>query len=296
MNFVLYDRRELTDDGIVEVVGDRARHLLEVVKVAPGDTVRTLELGIGRGLGEVVSVAPGLVRVRPQVAECDLHPPRLDLIVALPRPQSVKKILEVSATVGVTTITFIAGERVEQSYFSSSVLTEESVRHHLRLGMEQGGNPFAPELHILPWFRPAALLGRQIEHSPAGRPSRTREAFERLRASWGIGFLLHPPTIGADDTEGFADVLAVFERGPNSHVGAVIGPEGGWTPPEVAAWSAVGCEKFSLGSSVVRVETAVTMLVAQISTLRRVAVHNDANSDGVRRSCEVASAVVGGRA
>lgn len=284
MNFVLYDTRELDSAGMFAVTGERARHLIELLQVRPGTELKTIAAGIGRGMGRVEQVADGTVLIRPLTADAhgsvaetsqpflwkaDARPAPLHLVVATPRPQSVKKILEFAGAVGITSITFVAAEKVEQSFFSSSALRAQEIQKQLQLGMEQGGNPFAPEVRIVPWFKPSALRHEVVQ---SGAPVKSADLFASIGDAEPLRLLLHPGegTNGAvaGMPVGMTELCEALRQNSERSVVAVIGPEGGWDEREVAAWSDAGCMPFSFGPAVLRVEHAVHMLTGQILALR----------------------------
>jgi 16S rRNA (uracil1498-N3)-methyltransferase len=53
-----------------------------------------------------------------------------------------------------------------------------------------------------------------------------------------------------------------------SDVTLAIGPEGGWTPPEEEAFAKAGWESASLGTTVLRAETAAIAAAAIVSAMR----------------------------
>ena len=81
----------------------------------------------------------------------------------------------------------------------------------------------------------------------------------RVRASWrgachrGNLWIAHPTT----------DVPAAFIGQQTNTLTLFIGPEGGFTPQELEEVMAAGARPFSLGSAILRIETAaVAALVA----------------------------------
>ena len=103
-------------------------------------------------------------------------PPRpgVDLVLAVPRPKALRRILAAAASLGVDRLVLLAAARVEKSYLASPVLRPERLRKHLLDGLEQAQDTVLPEVHLEPRFRPFiedrmdALLG------PASAGSCTR--------------------------------------------------------------------------------------------------------------------------
>lgn len=266
MNLLLYHSSEKDSEGQLLVIGERALHIREVLKLKVGDRLRVGEIGIGLGTAEVVEILEGGVRLRP--GELVLEVPRVqrDIILAMPRPQSLKKILQSIATMEVGRICIISSERVERSYFSSPLLREENLFEQLRLGLEQGMSTLVPQIEIFPSIKPRnneKFAGWLEEHFPKSDfqrsighvlDSNTPSSFAPLsqkgrgqkqeRKNLGMGTLFGQDNIG---------MPCVF----------AIGPEGGWSAGEVGVFLSAGFHPFSLGPRILRVETALVATLAQ---------------------------------
>src|SRR6188768_2483887 len=64
MNIVLLDPGEANADGEVTLLGDRARHLLSVLKVKPGGQVRSGVLDGPQGLATIIAITRDSVSMR----------------------------------------------------------------------------------------------------------------------------------------------------------------------------------------------------------------------------------------
>src|SRR5690606_22907434 len=150
----------------------------------------------------------------------------LRLILALPRPKRLKRILQNCATLGVKEIILINSYRVEKSYWQTPILDAESIREHLTLGLEQGGDTMMPELRQVKRFRPFVEdeLPSLIQGSRA--------------------LVAHP----------YAELAC--PRQVDGAVTLAIGPEGGFIPYEVDLLSRCGFEAVHLGERILRVDTA----------------------------------------
>ncbi len=158
LNFLLFSSSELDSDGNLVVRGKRADHLQTVLGVGKGSTIRVTELGVGNGTAEIIHVDSHNVVLRPAPIQRDVqsieNSPNIDLVLAMPRPQTFKKVLELAATLAVRTVYFVNAARVEQSYFRSKVLEIDAINELIRLGLEQGGGIRAPEVVVLPKLKP----------------------------------------------------------------------------------------------------------------------------------------------
>lgn len=264
MNVLLFDPTELHDGRTLRVDGSKAEHLCRVLKVEPGSRLRVGELNGRLGWAEVSEISAEATSSSPRSVLLRLgelnepEPPRqpVTIIAALPRPQSFKKVLQTAATLGVAKLLFINSDRVEQSYFSSPVLTASEVREQLLLGLEQARATRLPEVRILRSFAPGR---RRVEPPDA-------EAFDAACEDADLLLVADP---GAASS-----LAAAWSDGggtPVSNILLAVGPEGGWRERELAAFGERGFSSFALGARIMRVETASAFILAQLSLLRELA-------------------------
>lgn len=245
MNLLLVEAGEIDDDGRVRLADRRAEHLGKILKVEPGQRLRVGLLGGGIGEGEVVAASRREVSLVVDLPGAPTPPSELDLIVALPRPQALHRVLQTAAAMGVGRLDLVNAWRVEKSYFSTPSLHPEKVRRHLWLGAEQGMWPRLPEVGIHKLLVP--FVGGLEARRPKGR---------RLIAHPGAGV----------DLEGLVDGSPPADRGRTV---VAIGPEGGWIEREVQTFGEAGFAAVALGPWILRVENAVTAVLAQLELLRR---------------------------
>ena len=107
------------------------------------------------------------------------HPAALAL--ALPRPPSLRKVLQQATALGVKRFLLFASARVEKSYWQSSGLRPEALREQLLLGLEQAGDCALPEIGFARRFRdfaerelPALARGAPILVAHPGAPPLAR--------------------------------------------------------------------------------------------------------------------------
>ncbi|MCL1981213.1 MAG: 16S rRNA (uracil(1498)-N(3))-methyltransferase [Proteobacteria bacterium] len=239
MNLLLLDPAELDQDMVI-IGGRRAEHLLRVLKVEAGDTVRVGVIGGMVGHGRVAAIEGETVRLAIELShepECGLH---LELILALPRPIMLQRILKQATVLGVRRFHLIRSQRVEKSFFHSPVLAPEKIRALLLEGMEQAMDTWLPEVHIHPQFKPF------VE--------------DILPTLAGQGLIAHPSADGV-----MADLPLSDERGQRLLL--AVGPEGGWSDYELGQFLARGFYGFTMGSRILHVDTAVVSLLAQLRLL-----------------------------
>lgn len=261
MNLLLLDADEIDDRGRAMLTDRRAEHLRRVLKVVPGQVLRG---GIVDGPFVAVEVAAvssqGAVAIQlleppttSQPAAGDpTHLPTLDieLIVAMPRPQALNRVIQFAAAMAVRRIDLIAAWRVEKSFFQSPSAQPDSLSRHVRLGAEQGMQTRLPPVALHRRFLPFLELAS------------SRDCDLRL--------LGHP---GGE---------AIARATPRSSVPRrcqiAIGPEGGFIDKEVASLERAGFRPVDLGPWILRVEAAVVAMVAELTLLTRMTSLRDAGA------------------
>lgn len=241
MNLILVDSGDVAPDGTARLGGRRAAHILDVLRASPGDRLHLGLLGGRLGWGEVVSTAGREVVLRLSLVRDP--PPRspVDLLLALPRPKILRKVLQAAAAMGIGRLELVGSYRVEKSYFSSPVVSPAGLEAELRLGLEQARDTILPEVRLHRWFKP--FVDDELDSS-------SPEA---------VRLLAHPGAAGllGGDAPGGRALLA-------------IGPEGGWTPHEERELSRRDFAPFTLGPRALRVDAAVPFAVGQVELwLRR---------------------------
>jgi len=125
-----------------------------VLRVSEGDVLRVGVLGGRVGTAEVLRADASEIVLRPSF---DAQPPRragVDLLLAVPRPKALRKVLPAAASLGVDRIVLVNAARVEKSYFDSRVLDPQAIRELLILGLEQARDTRLPEVVMRERFRP----------------------------------------------------------------------------------------------------------------------------------------------
>jgi RsmE family RNA methyltransferase len=220
---VLYDA-DFREDGTVCLSGRRLLHAREVLRTTQGDRLRVGRLGGLVGTAEVLCLDDAELVLRPTLTDPPPKRAGIDLLLAIPRPKALRKILPAAASMGIDRIVLVNAARVEKSYFESKVL--EGMEELLVLGLEQARDTRLPEVLVRERFRPF------VE--------------DELDGLWPDAFRLvaHPGAELANPRRSGRTVLA-------------IGPEGGWVPFELELLQAHGFTGFSLGPRILKVEVAV---------------------------------------
>ncbi|MEH6628369.1 MAG: 16S rRNA (uracil(1498)-N(3))-methyltransferase [Motiliproteus sp.] len=234
MNIVLLEDKDFLSPNQIQLSGRRFQHISQVHRIEPGETLRTGKINGLMGTGTVSFIDQNSVVID---VVLDTPPPPqlpLTLLMGLPRPKMLKRIFQTCATMGVRELILINSYRVEKSYWQTPFLQTDKIREHLILGLEQGVDTQLPKVSLQKRFKPFVedLL-------PALCDNKRTLVAHPYQAS---------PCPPAELRE---TVLA-------------IGPEGGFIPYEIDKLSETGFTAIELGSRILRVETALPVLLAKL--------------------------------
>lgn len=232
MNLILLASDQALSDSVYQLNTRQQEHIAKVLKKAHGDTLR---VGLVNGLiGDAVL---DLKHWQVTLGQLATQPPKalpMELVLALPRPNMLKRTLMNITAMGVKTVHLLHSAKVEKSYWQSPVLTETSIHEYLMEGLEQARDTVLPTVHQYTRFRPFVedVLPTILE----GR----------------LGLVAHPYQ---------AESCPVDLQQPCV---LAIGPEGGWNEFEMDKWSDAGMQSVHLGERILKVETAVPVLLSRL--------------------------------
>ncbi len=235
VNLVLFEAAELAEP--LPRTDARAKHILDVLRRREGDSV---DVGLVNGpCGKATLAGLGTDALTftfnwgPPTAPL----PATVLLIGLPRPQTARDILRDATTLGATALHFIATERADPNYASSTLWTSGEWRRHCLAGAAQG---FDTRIPTVTWTHTLASALASLE--PA-----TRIALDNYEAS--------TPLIKSN-------LLGYTGSEVPSHQALAFGPERGFGPADRTALRAAGFTLAHLGPRVLRVETAVVAALA----------------------------------
>ncbi len=236
MNWLLLEEHQMLDGHSARVDGRQFQHARSTLGSALGSQLRVGLVNGQLGLATITAIGTHAMELAivwqsspPPAAPCTL-------VLALPRPKMLKRILQTSATMGVKSIYLINAWKVEKSFWQSPWLNDEKINENLLLGLEQAGDTVLPTVHQRKLFKPFVEdeLPGIIGTAPA--------------------FLAHP------------DANQPCPVAYNQPCSLAIGPEGGFTPYEVGKLQNAGFNSVSLGPRILRVETAVPAILGRLYT------------------------------
>ena len=234
MNLLLLEEADFIAADRVVLRDRRLTHMQEVHRSEVGDNLRVGRINGLMGSAELLRLEAGEAELR---VSLDQQPPAklpLTLVLALPRPKMLRRVFQTVATMGVSKVILVNSYRVEKSFWQTPFLEPEAIRENLILGLEQARDTVLPEIIIEKRFKPF------VE--------------DRLPAitEGTLGLVGHPGN------------YPPCPRALSEPVTLAIGPEGGWIPYEIDLLGKSGLQPVQLGERILRVETAVTALLARL--------------------------------
>ena len=234
MNLILLFEEDFIGEQRVRLCERRREHVQNVHRAKLGDQLTVGLLNGAMGSGEVVLNEGDTLEL-----QVNLHRPPpaalpLTLLLALPRPKMLKRVLQTVTAMGVKKLVLLNSYRVEKSYWQTPILQPENLRQQLILGLEQAKDTLLPEVIIRKRFKPFVEdeLPTMVGDSRA--------------------LVAHPHT----DTP--------CPRQLDSATTLAIGPEGGFIEYEIEKLREAGFEAVHLGPRILRVENAVPTILGRL--------------------------------
>ena len=234
MNLLVLEDSDFIDPQHVRLTGRRLTHMQDIQHVNSGDSLRVGRINGLMGQGQVLELDRDHALLAVELNETPPAKLPLTLLLAMPRPKMFRRILQHCATLGVPEIILLNSVRVEKSFWQTPFLQPEVIRENLLLGLEQARDTVLPTVRIEKRFKPfvedqlPAIINDQL------------------------ALVAHPGDYPA------------CPRGIDQPLTLAIGPEGGWIPYEVDKLIEAGMQPVQLGERILRVETAVTALLARL--------------------------------
>jgi RsmE family RNA methyltransferase len=236
VNLILLETGQLRGARAL-LTGVQARHSRDVLRVAPGDTVRIGLVDGPKGIGRILASNDQAVELE-CTFEADPPPaPDLDLLLALPRPKVMRRLWAQLAALGVGRIVLTNAARVERNYFDTHVLDPVFYRGLLVEGLQQAQDTRVPRVSVHRRFK--VLIEDELD---ALCPTRAR-------------FVAHPAAQAAPIASAWrSDDRALL----------AIGPEGGWDDYELRLLESRGFQAVALGARTLRTDTACIALLTAL--------------------------------
>lgn len=256
----------------------RTVHAAKILKLAHGDTVRAGIVGCEGTAGQYTDDAiiewipeapvkkaevlkngnpPGSLRIHLHnltLTESTEQQIPVSLILALPRPLQIGRILPMISQLGVEKLILTSAQKVPKDYFGSHYFRNPQVlREKLIEGLCQSGDVLLPQVHVVRNLRD--FLGNNLDELfPKDEYARV-VAHPQRRDS-----MEEPLRMGQVD----------FPSGSlSAKMVIAVGPEGGWTEPEELDLfiQKYGFQQVTLGTRTLRTDCAVVGLLTLANEL-----------------------------
>ena len=226
-------------------------HVHKVLGAQVGDILKIGQLGGKLGTAVIKEMSTDGVLLhevqlnRPPPAKLDVT-----VILALPRPKVLRRLIMDMTALGVRDIVLINSYRTQKSYWQSPLLAR--LDEFVLEGLQQGVDTVAPRIHLQKRFKPFVEdeLTSLITHKAiVAHPYSEQSLIQYLQQL--VGF----QNEGAVSAIGLSDAIL-----PSV---VCIGAEGGWIDYEIELLAAQGCQAVNIGSRVLRTEAAVNVILGQ---------------------------------
>ncbi|ALE39345.1 MULTISPECIES: 16S rRNA (uracil(1498)-N(3))-methyltransferase [Leptospira] len=227
----------------------KINHICNILNKREGDRLKAglIDTDLGQfflekiNKNQIVGIYKPILVPRPRF-------PEVHILMAINRPPTIRKILQLAGTWGVTSIHFFISKNSRKDYLTSPIWNQNEIESELLEGMEQGKNIFLPKVCF--------DFQNQIENI----------LIKKLKElDFTFRFIL--------DRKGFTFTQVFKEKKIDSNFGmysktprvlAVIGPESGFIPNEIYFWKRFGFKKLNLSDRILRTETAFAFLLARL--------------------------------
>ena len=258
MNLILFERDEIGHP--LARRDKRAHHIIEVLRCKVGDYLRVGIINGAQGLAEITAIEQQSLTIRiegtlatQQVAGNETASQELlaiDMLIGLPRPPVVRRLLRDLTTIGVARIILYGAKRSEKSYYNSHHIQPPAIRAALLEGASQGGVTVLPQVYIY----------HHIEEFLTAKAV-------KLEISDKILLLTtHEASIVGSTPVNFISYLMAHHVQQRRRLLIAVGPERGWGFSELQRLTASSFCPVELGRRTLRTEnvaTAAALMAAQ---------------------------------
>ena len=234
MNLILLFESDFIRPNIVRLTDRRLGHVINVLRPLHGDQLTVGLLNGPVGHGTVIDLTSEALEMDVALDRQAPAPLPVTLILALPRPKMLRRVLLAASSMGVKKIYLINAARVEKSFWKSPLLSDERIKEYLLLGLEQACDTNMPEVFLRPLFKPF------VEDELSALAKNT------------LALVAHP--VAEKKCPWQVDRQITF----------AVGSEGGFIPYEIEKFVSLGFTPVSMGSRPLRVETVVPAMLARL--------------------------------
>lgn len=226
---------QLADPGaILTLSGEEAHHAAASRRLHPGDTLWLFDGGGGIARAILLRVSARERELELRIEERRTEPPprpALHLACALPKGDRQNVLLDMATQLGMTQFTPLVCER---GVVKPGTNASEKWRRLCLEACKQSRRSHLPVIHP---------------------PMAPREIATQAAAAGNTVWIAHPSAQAVS-------LSSAVKQSATPEVTILVGPEGGFTEAEVAQATGGGAKRLTLGTAILRIETAALALIA----------------------------------
>jgi RsmE family RNA methyltransferase len=230
MNLILFNKEEFYDG--IPSSDPRFQHIKNILKIGLNDTFDSGIINGPRGIATITGMDKYRMSIEFTAQSEPLPLYRVTLIVGVPRPPTARRLLKDMTSTGIDRIWFTGTDLGEKSYLTSKIWKDDKYREYVIEGAQQGESTILPEIR----------------------------KFYSLKSC--LNELEDENRCALDNNE-FSKSISLFQ-GDEKRTVIAVGSERGWTENERNLLKEYNFSLLSMGSRVLRTETACSMGVGFI--------------------------------
>lgn len=240
MNSILLPKASFSGSLAQVNSSEQITHINQVLGLQVGDSLKIGQIGGKLGSATIDKITLNAIELREVQLYID-PPSKLDLsvILALPRPKVLRRLIMDMTALGVSDIVLINSYRTQKSYWQSPMLAR--LDEFVLAGLQQGVDTIAPNITLEKRFKPF------VEDKLASLLANNKQAIvAHPYSSLSLSVYLTQAAVAT----GLPQVLC-------------IGSEGGWIDYEIELLAQHGCQAVNIGPRILRTEAAVNAIIGQ---------------------------------
>ena len=246
MNCILLPATNFQHDNASAYINDlmQITHVNKVLTAKVGDTLKIGQLGGKLGSAIIKDIASDSIELGD--IQLTINPPaklNLTVVLALPRPKVLRRLIMDMTALGVNDIILINSYRTQKSYWQSPMLAR--LDEFVLEGLQQGVDTVAPRISLQKRFKPfvedevaSLITNRAIVAHPYSALSFAQYREQQLKNPGPLHNSALPSMV-------------------------FIGAEGGWIDYEIDLLAKQGCMAVNIGPRILRTEAAVNVILGQ---------------------------------
>ncbi len=239
MNSILLSASAISGSLAQITSPEQITHINKVLGLQVGDSLKIGQIGGKLGSAIIDKITSESVQMRE--VQLNTEPPdklNLTVILALPRPKVLRRLIMDMTALGVSDIVLINSYRTQKSYWQSPMLAR--LNEFVIEGLQQGVDTILPNITLEKRFKPFV-----------------EDKLPRLLAEQNTqGVVAHPYSpLSLSKYLQQADTMTAWPKV------VCIGSEGGWIDYEVELLAEQGCQSVNIGARILRTEAAVNVII-----------------------------------